>query len=49
MTLIASLAMLFVELVQGVQKAQGDAAKEEEALMAAEEKLSRIRAKLKFG
>lgn len=49
MNLIASLIELFADLISAVVRADGDDAKQEEALMAAEEKLSRVRAKAKFG
>lgn len=49
MSLIGAVSMLALELIQSLIAAKDDQAKQEEALMAAEEKLSRIRAKQKFG
>jgi hypothetical protein len=47
--MIASLITVFAELIESLIEAQGDKAKQEQALMAAEERLSRVRAKMKFG
>lgn len=47
--MIAQLIATFAALITSFVEAQGDKAKEEQALMAAEERLSRIRAKQKFG
>lgn len=47
--LIAALVAAFAELIQALVEAKGDSKRQEDALMAAEEKLSRIRAKQKFG
>ena len=46
--MIASLVTVFAELLESVIRAGEDADKKEEALYAAEEKLSRVRAKMKF-
>lgn len=47
--MIADLVAAFVELLTEILKAGEDKAKQEAALMAAEEKLARLRAKAKFG
>lgn len=47
--LMAALIGLFAETIQALIEAKGDARRQEDALLAAEEKLSRIRAKQKFG
>jgi Tfp pilus assembly protein PilV len=49
MSIISAVSMLALELIQSLIAAKEDQAKQEEALMAAEEKLSRIRARMKFG
>lgn len=46
---MAALVSAFTDLVVNLIEHKNDAAKQEEALLAAEEKLSRIRAKFKFG
>ena len=46
---LAALIGLFAETIQALIAAAGDAAKQEDALLAAEEKMSRIRAKARFG
>jgi hypothetical protein len=47
--MIAQLISVFAALITSYVEAQGDKAKEETALMVAEERLSRLRAKMKFG
>jgi len=47
--MIAAVVELFAALIQTLATNQHDRQRQEEALMAAEEKLSRIRAKAKFG
>jgi hypothetical protein len=47
--MIADLVTAFVELLTEVLQAGEDKTKQETALMAAEEKLARLRAKAKFG
>lgn len=47
--MIESIIRLFATLVQDLVSAGDDKAKQEAALMAAQEKLSRARAKAKFG
>lgn len=47
--LILSLIAAFAELFASLARSGEDKARQEEALMAAEERLSRIRAKQKFG
>lgn len=46
---LSALIGLFAETIQALIEAGKDSKKQEDALYAAEEKLSRIRAKLKFG
>lgn len=49
MTLLLAVLPVVADLIKNLVDAKDDAAKQEEAMMAAEEKLSRIRAKQKFG
>jgi hypothetical protein len=48
-TTLVALISVFAELVEHFVRAGEDKAKQEEAMMAAEEKLSRVRAKMRFG
>lgn len=48
MNIIASVVQIFAVLIQELVTAGDDNARQESALMAAEEKLSRARAKAKF-
>jgi hypothetical protein len=47
--MMQAIVETFVILIQAIVQANGNKLREEIALMAAEEKLSRIRAKAKFG
>ena len=47
--MVPALIELFATLIQAITIANGNKAHEEIALMAAEEKISRIRARAKFG
>lgn len=47
--MIADVIMFCVELIKAVKAAGGDAEAQDQALMAAEERIARLRAKAKFG
>lgn len=47
--MIASVLEIFATLIKALWAADDDLRKQEEAMMAAEEKLSRARARAKFG
>ncbi len=47
--LLTALAAMFVEVISAVQKAGTDAAAQEDALMAAAERLAELRERTKFG
>lgn len=46
--MITAVVEIFAALIKALVAADGDARREEDAMMAAEEKLSRARAKAKF-
>ena len=48
-TTLVALISVFAELIEHFIRAGEDKVKQEEALLAAEEKISRVRAKFKFG
>lgn len=49
MSILAAVVPVVFDLIQNLIEAGDDRAAQEEAMMAAEEKLSRIRARAKFG
>lgn len=49
MTVIAAIAELFAALITQLIQAGNDTAKQEAALMSAEEQLAKLRARRKFG